>query len=307
MMNLPTIKQLRYFVALVENEHFGKAAESCFVSQSAFSVAIKELETQLGAQLVDRTNKNVTITRVGREVANHARHCLRDIEYLAEVARSNQECLSGRLNMGVIPTIAPFILPSLMPRLRESFPDLQLYLREDTTQAIYTRLMAGELDVILLALPYKLSNIETYALFKDQFLLACHKSTHFLDPKHYDFDTLPDESVLLLEDGHCLRDHALSACNLRNQETVSRFAASSLYTLVEMVDSDIGITYLTDMAKDSMLLKHTDIKTYPMGENSYREVGLAWRKGSARSEEFKMLGDVITRTHRELIKSRDKL
>lgn len=303
-MNLPTVKQLKYFVALEQKGHFGKAAESCFVSQSAFSVAIKELESHLGAQLVDRTNKNVTITRVGREVANQARHCLRDIEYLAEIARSNQESLSGRLNMGVIPTIAPFVLPSLMPRLRESFPDLQLYLREDTTQSIYARLMSGELDVILLALPYKLSNVETYTLFRDHFLLACHKETRFLDPDHYDFDTLPDESVLLLEDGHCLRDHALSACKLQNQETVSRFAASSLYTLVEMVDSDIGITYLTDMARDSMILKHTDIKTYPMGEQSYRDIGLVWRKGSARGEEFKMLGDVISKMHQELFQNR---
>lgn len=299
-MNLPTVKQLKYFVALEEKGHFGKAAESCFVSQSAFSVAIKELENHLGAQLVDRTNKNVTITRIGREVANQARHCLRDIEYLAEVARSNQELLTGRLNMGVIPTIAPFVLPSLMPRLRESFPELQLYLREDTTQSIYGRLMSGELDVVLLALPYKLSNVETYTLFRDHFLLACHKQTRFLDPNNYDFQSLPDESVLLLEDGHCLRDHALSACKLQNQETVSRFAASSLYTLVEMVDSDIGITYLTDMAKDSMILKHTDIKTYPLGEQSYRDIGLAWRKGSARGEEFEMLGDVIAKMHQEL-------
>ena len=303
-MNLPTVKQLKYFVALDEKGHFGKAAESCFVSQSAFSVAIKELESHLGAQLVDRTNKNVTITRVGREVANQARHCLRDIEYLAEVARSNDELLSGRLNMGVIPTIAPFVLPSLMPRLRESFPELQLYLREDTTQSIYARLMSGELDVILLALPYKLSNVETYTLFKDHFLLACHKNTRFLDPDHYDFDSLPDESVLLLEDGHCLRDHALSACKLQNQETVSRFAASSLYTLVEMVDSDIGITYLTDMARESMILKHTDIKTYPIGKQSYRDIGLVWRKGSARGEEFKLLGDVISKMHQELFQER---
>jgi len=303
-MNLPTVKQLRYFVALEEKEHFGKAAEACFVSQSAFSVAIKELESHLGAQLVDRTNKNVTITRIGREVANQARHCLRDIEYLAEVARSNQEMLTGRLNMGVIPTIAPFVLPSLMPRLRESFPDLQLYLREDTTQSIYGRLMSGELDVVLLALPYKLSNVETFTLFRDHFLLACHKDTRFLDPTCYDFHSLPDESVLLLEDGHCLRDHALSACKIQNQETVSRFAASSLYTLIEMVDSDIGITYLTDMAKDSMILRHTDIKTYPIGEQRYRDIGLAWRKGSARGEEFKMLGEVIATMHKELFQSR---
>jgi len=296
-MNLPTLKQLRYFVALEEHEHFGKAAESCFVSQSAFSVAIKELETQLGAQLVDRTNKNVTITRVGRDVANHARHCLRDVEYLTEIARSNQESLTGRLNLGVIPTIAPFILPSLMPRLRGAYPDLQLYLREDTTQAVYTALMGGELDVILLALPYKLSNIETCSLFKDHFLLACHKDTHFLNPKDYCFEKLPNESVLLLEDGHCLRDHALSACKLQNQETVSRFAASSLYTLIEMVDSDIGITYLTEMAKDSMILKHTDIKTYTLGKESYREIGLVWRKGSARSEEFQLLGEMIKQSH----------
>ncbi|PWQ99801.1 hydrogen peroxide-inducible genes activator [Leucothrix pacifica] len=303
-MNLPTVKQLRYFVALEEKEHFGKAAEACFVSQSAFSVAIKELESHLGAQLVDRTNKNVTITRIGREVANQARHCLRDIEYLAEVARSNQEMLTGRLNMGVIPTIAPFVLPSLMPRLRESFPDLQLYLREDTTQSIYGRLMSGELDVVLLALPYKLSNVETFTLFRDHFLLACHKDTRFLDPTCYNFHSLPDESVLLLEDGHCLRDHALSACKIQNQETVSRFAASSLYTLIEMVDSDIGITYLTDMAKDSMILRHTDIKTYPIGEQRYRDIGLAWRKGSARGEEFKMLGEVIATMHKELFQSR---
>jgi len=292
-MNQPTLKQLRYFVALDENEHFGKAADSCFVSQSAFSVAIKELEAQLGAQLVDRTNKHVTITRIGRDVANHARHCIRDVEYLTEIARSNQESLTGRLNLGVIPTIAPFVLPSLMPELRRSYPDLQLYLRENTTQSIYAALMAGELDVILLALPYKLSNVETCTLFKDHFLLACHKDTNFLDPETDRSKHLPDESVLLLEDGHCLRDHALSACQLQNQETVSRFAASSLYTLIEMVDSDIGITYLTEMAKDSIILKHTDIRTYPLGDESYREIGLAWRKGSARSEEFQLLGEVI--------------
>ena len=133
---------------------------------------------------------------------------------------------------------------------------------------------------------------------------ACHKNTRFLDPDSYDFSSLPEESVLLLEDGHCLRDHALSACHLQSQETVSSFAASSLYTLVEMVDSDIGITYLTDMARDSMILKHTDIKTYPMGEQSYRNIGLAWRKGSARGEEFKMLGDVIAKMHQELFQER---
>ena len=292
-MNLPTIKQLRYFVALEKHQHFGNAAKSCFVSQSAFSVAIKELESQLGTQLVDRTNKSVTITRMGREIANHARHCLRDLEYLAEVAHSDQQPLTGRLNLGIIPTIAPFIMPSLLPKLRSSYPDLKLYLREDTTRALHRRLIEGELDLILIALPYKLSNVEILPLYRDRFYLACHKNTDLIDPDNYSLAKLPKESVLLLEDGHCLRDHALSACKIRNQDTVSRFAASSLLTLVGMVDSDIGITYLTEMAQNSSLLNDTDINVYPLSEKSFREIGLAWRKGSAREEEFKMLGETI--------------
>jgi LysR family hydrogen peroxide-inducible transcriptional activator len=293
-MKLPTIKQLRYFIALEKHQHFGNAAKACFVSQSAFSVAIKELETHLGAQLVDRTNKSVTITRTGREIANHARLCLRDIEYLAELAHSDQKPLTGRLNLGVIPTIAPFVLPKLVPNLREQFPELKLYLREDTTQQLHNLLIEGELDLILIALPYKLSNVEIMPLYKDHFSLACHKNSKLIDPDNYSLAKLPKESVLLLEDGHCLRDHALSACKIRNQDTVSRFAASSLLTLVSMIDSDIGITYLTEMAKDSTLLANTDIKTYPLDEKSYREIGLAWRKGSAREEEFRILGKTIS-------------
>ncbi len=298
-MKLPTIKQLRYFIALEKHQHFGNAAKACFVSQSAFSVAIKELESQLGVQLVDRTNKSVTITRTGREIANHARHCLRDIEYLTELAHSNQTPLTGRLNLGVIPTIAPFVLPDLLPDLREQYPDLTLYLREDTTRNLHNLLIEGELDLILIALPYKLSNVEILPLYKDHFSLACHKNSKLINPENYSLAKLPKESVLLLEDGHCLRDHALSACKIRNQDTVSRFAASSLLTLVSMIDSDIGITYLTEMAENSALLENTDIQTYPLDEKSYREIGLAWRKGSAREEEFRILGKTIKKTHKK--------
>ncbi len=294
-MQLPTIKQLRYFVALEKHKHFGNAAKACFVSQSAFSVAIKELESHLGAQLVDRTNKSVTITRTGREIASHARLCLRDIEYLTELAHNDQQPLTGRFNLGIIPTIAPFILPDLLPELRKNFPDLKLYLREDTTRALHNLLLEGELDLILIALPFKLSNVEILPLYKDPFYLACHEDSKLLNPNDYSLSTLPKESVILLEDGHCLRDHALSACKIRNQDTVSRFAASSLLTLVNMVDSDIGITYLTKMAQNSSLLRNTHIKTYPLEKESYREIGLAWRKGSAREEEFKLLAETLTK------------
>lgn len=293
MINLPTVKQLRYFIALEQHQHFGKAAEASFVSQSAFSTAIKELEKLLDAQLVDRTNKTVTITTLGRDVANQARQCIRGIEHLTEVAASGEGALVGRLNLGIIPTIAPFMLPKIMPALRQAYPKLRLYLREDTTVNSYARLMSGELDLILIALPYKLSHIEIMPLFKDDFLLACHQHSQWINPDNYQLDTLEPESILLLEDGHCLRDHALSACKIRNQESVSQFNASSLLTLIEMVDSDLGITYLTEMAKDSNLLKNTHIKTYPLNDTSYREIGLAWRKGSAYEEEFRELGDFI--------------
>ena len=294
MQSLPTVKQLRYFIALEKYQHFGKAAEASFVSQSAFSTAIKELEKLLDTQLVDRTNKTVTITRTGKKIASQARHCIRNIELLTESAALGQGMLVGRLNLGIIPTIAPFILPKIMPALRKHYTKLRLYLREDTTLNSYAQLMSGELDLILIAFPYKLSNIETMLLFKDHFRLACHENTQWIDdPKHYSFSQLKPESILLLEDGHCLRDHALSACKIRNQDTVSRFNASSLLTLVEMVNSDIGITYLTEMAEESLLLQNTNIKTYPLDKSSYREIGLAWRKGSAHESEFRELGEFI--------------
>lgn len=292
-MKLPTVKQLYYFVALEKNQHFGKAAKECFVSQSAFSVAIKELESLLGTQLVDRTNKSVTITRTGRDIATQARLCLREIEHLTEIAFSNEKPLTGKLNLGVIPTIAPFLLPKALPVLHKSYPDLQLYLREGTTRSVHQHLMDGDLDLILIALPYKLSNVDIMPLFKDHFTLACNKHTKLLDPANYNVDNLQPESILLLEDGHCLRNHALSACDIKNQDSVSRFSASSLLTLVGMVDSDIGVTYLTEMAEGSTLLDNTDVVTYPLSDSTFREIGLAWRKGSARSDEFKLFGKAI--------------
>jgi LysR family hydrogen peroxide-inducible transcriptional activator len=296
-VNLPTVKQLRYFVALEEHEHFGKAAKACFVSQSAFSVAIKELESLLNTRLVDRTNKSVTITSIGREIAARARITLGQLEELVETAQGNQQPLTGKLKMGIIPTVAPFLLPRVLPSLRKAYPLLQLFLTEDQTQRIYDKLMDGELDLILIALPYALRNVDMLPLFKDPFRLACHKGSSLVDPEHYSIRQLPNESILLLEDGHCLRDHALDACSIRDLDQVSPFSASSLLTLVEMVDADLGITYLPELAEGTALLKNTQVKTYPLSDKSYREIGLVWRRGSARAEEFKLLGEFL-REHR---------
>jgi len=296
-MNLPTVKQLRYFVALAEQRHFGRAAAASFVSQSAFSTAIRELETLLGTRLVDRTNRQVTITTTGQGIATQARRCLQDLERLVETAQGQREPLGGELHLGVIPTIAPFLLPKALPKLRRAHPKLRLFLTEDQTERLHTKLLDGDLDVVLLALPYNLRSTEILPLYKDRFFLACRENTKLVDPQNYRLSRLDSGSVLLLEDGHCLRDHALEACRIRSADKLSRFAASSLLTLVEMVDADLGITYLPEMATGSTLIRNTKVRMYPLGDRSYRTIGLAWRKGSARAEEFRLLGDFLS-SHR---------
>lgn len=297
MIRLPTLRQLQYFLALTEHGHFGHAAAASFVSQSAFSTAIQDLETLLEAQLVDRTNRQVTITAIGQEVATQARLVIRDIESLVEIAGSSRQPLTGDLRLGVIPTIAPFLLPAMLPKLRSAFPRLRLYLIEDQTAHLHQRLLDGELDLLLLALPYEMRSVTSMPLFRDGFRLAVRQGTERVDPENYRFSRLNADSVLLLEDGHCLRDHALAACKIRNTEKVSKFAASSLLTLIEMVDADLGITFLPEMAANSALLKNTRVRTYKIGDKSYRTIGLAWRNGSAREDEFRMLGEFIANHH----------
>jgi LysR family hydrogen peroxide-inducible transcriptional activator len=296
---IPTVKQLKYLIALDDRRHFGKAAEACFISQSAFSIAIKELETTLNVQLVERSNKNVMITDIGRAVVNQARLCINDLEVLVDIAAGGQEPLSGRLKLGVIPTIAPFLLPEFISEALKHFPELKLFLREDKTAVIVEQLLEGKLDLILIALPYQLKNVTVMPLFKDPFLLACRKDSKWLEvtKKRPDFDSLPDESILLLEDGHCLRDHALAACHIHDSDQISRFAATSLQTLLQMVVADIGITFVPAMAQLSVIRENSDIELHPMPEQSYREIGIAWRKESSRSEEFTLLGRLLQGLH----------
>lgn len=293
MIKYPTIRQLRYFVALCEEGHFGRAAARSFVSQSAFSTAIQDLESLLGAQLVDRTRRQVTITSIGQDIEVQARLCLRDMESLVEIAGKQQRPLTGPLRLGVIPTIAPFLLPGLLPGLRRKFSGLKLFLVEDQTEDLHTRLLDGDIDLMLLALPYDLRSTETMSLFRDKFCLAIREGSSITNPENYRFNRLQSDSILLLEDGHCLRDHALDACRIRDTEKVSRFAASSLLTLIEMIDADLGISFLPEMARGSTLLRNTRVRMHKLPDRSYREIGLAWRKGSGRAEEFRILGDYV--------------
>jgi LysR family transcriptional regulator, hydrogen peroxide-inducible genes activator len=293
-VNLPSPKQLRYFLALVDEAHFGRAAAKCFVSQSAFSVAVKELETLLGVRLVDRTNRQVTITAMGQEFARQARDCLQSLETLVERAQGEREPLVGELRLGVIPTVAPFLLPRVLPKLRRAYPKLRLYLVEDQTERLHARLASGEIDLALLALPYELRGMEVLPLFKDQFRLACREGSALVKPGANRMAQLDPGSVLLLEDGHCLRDHALDMCRLQGSGLLNRFAAGSVLTLIEMVDADLGVSFLPEMAEGSSLLRNTRVRLLGLDNKSFRTIGLAWRKGSARSEEFIKLGEFFT-------------
>ena len=294
MASLPTIKQLRYLVALEKHQHFGKAADACFVSQSAFSVAIRELESALNVKLVDRTNRSVTFTALGRQITSQARLCLFDLEGLIDIANEQRDPLSGELRLGAIPTIAPFMLPKILPGIHKAFPKLDLYLREDQSQSLYNELVNGGLDVILIALPYELKNVKTMPLFDDPFLLAAHKKTQLLDdPVNFKTNQLKSGELLMLEEGHCLREQILSALKLRSTDKLNRFSATSLHTLIQMVDSDLGVSFIPQMALDSSLLKGSRISVYPMSKTYTREIALAWRASSARGEEFSQLGKLM--------------
>lgn len=291
MQKLPSVRQLQYFVALDELEHFGQAAQASFVSQSAFSTAIQELESTLGVQLVERTNRKVTINTVGREVAAQARLCLRDLQDMGRLARERGAPLAGKLVLGVIPTIGPFLLPPLLKKLRRSFPKLQLYLKEQRSEELLAGLQAGNIDLLLMALPYPMKNVEQQVLFRDGFLLACRKGTKLVDPAHFTINRLNPESVLLLEDGNCLREHAVSACRISELDKVNRFAAASLHSLLEMVEGDLGVTFVPEMARGSALLKGTNIATYPVKSGGHRDIALIWRKGSSHGDSYRILGD----------------
>ena len=290
---LPTLKQLQYLVALHEHGHFGNAAEASFVTQSTLSAGLRELESLLGLTLVERTRRVVRFTPVGDRIAAQARRVLAEAETLADLARAAGKPLSGELRMGVIPTIAPFLLPRLLPRLRGDWPDLKLYLREEVSGAACESLARGRLDCVLLALPYRCGDVETVELFEDRLYVALPEDeTIGLSPMSAaDID---EGRLLLLEDGHCLKDHALAACNRPEIASEAAMLGTSLHTLVQMVDNGLGLTLLPQMAIDAGILNGTHVVTRPLAaERPSRRIALAWRKGSPRAAEFRLLADAL--------------
>ena len=282
----PTLRQLNYLRALYRDLHFKHAAHSCSISQAAFSTSIINLEQALGANLIDRTNKQVVFTALGKMVIEQADIVLQEVKKLQEIADNNSTLFLSHLRMGVIPTIAPFMLPKVLTKIREKWPKMHIAIHEDLTVNLHEALLNGELDLLLLALPFSLKGVETLALFRDHFKIAYHKNTSFFSPPDYLESMLPDGSILLLKDGHCLRNHALSACNVENADKVSSYKVTSMHTLVQMIQSDLGVSFIPDLAIRAGILKHTSVKTLDMPAYAFREIGFVWRKGTRQGEEF---------------------
>jgi len=290
----PTVKQLKYLCAVAEHRHFSKAAEACHVTQSTLSAAIQELESQLGVVLFERNRKTVLITPLGQRLLNQARIILGNVEDFVGLARAHEESLSGEIRLGVIPTIGPFLLPAILSDLRRNYDKLKLYLKEDLSAQLAQQLQQGQLDLIILAFPYALSDVETVSLFKDEFLV-CLPPGHQLEKfKKIKQRQLRGESLLLLEEGHCLRDHALEACKLGSADTDLVYQGTSLHTLVQMVANGLGITLLPNISIQADILGDTHLQLrHFSNENVSREIGMAWRKSDPRREDYLLLADFV--------------
>lgn len=290
-----TLKQLRYFDALARELHFGRAAEACAVTQPALSMQINDLEQSLGVVLVERTRSGVQLTAKGAEIAARCKRILGDVRDLVAYAQHSSRLLAGTLRLGVIPSVAPYLLPPLLPLLRDAYPDLELHVRETQTQLLTGELLEGKLDVLLLALPVKSPELTNLALFKDKFLLALPKRRKLSGGVRATKELVEQERLLLLEEGHCLRDQALTYCSLQQVDAVNTFGASSLATIVEMVSAGFGITLLPEMSigieergRDIALVRFVE-------PEPARTIGLVWRSTSPRTKDFEELGRLVTK------------
>lgn len=296
----PTIKQLQYLVALRQHGHFGRAADACYVTQSTLSAGLRELETLLGVTLVERTRRVVRFTALGDKIADKAIGVIREAEELTEMARADGQPLHGELRMGVIPTIAPFLLPAMLPRLRAEWPSLKLYLREESSQAACEALHRGQSDCVLLALPYSCGEVDSALLFEDRLFLAFPRN-EATGAGPVRADAIDENRLLLLEDGHCLKDHALSACNRPEIRANAAMMGTSLHTLVQMVDNGLGVTFVPAMAIDAGILEGTGVEARPLhSDHDYRRIALIWRKSSPRESEFQLLAGALRRIMEEI-------
>lgn len=291
MQPLPTIRQMHYFAALAEHRSFSRAAKACNISQSTLSAAIRAFEEALEATLVDRSGRLAGLTEAGEAVLARVRAILADVEGLARVARPDAAPLSGRLRLGVIPSIAPYLLPQALPAIRAHHPQLRLYLREELTRVLVEELREGRLDVILIAFPYRIDGVETEIIGTDGFLFAASRSHRLARRSRVLPSDFAGEPLLLLDDGHCLRDHVLAMTRSERTEG-DDVRATSLTTLVQMADNGLGVTLLPEIAVQAGVTQGTGLVVVPVDDpRANRAIGLAWRRHHPRASEFRLLAD----------------
>lgn len=293
MSKLISLKQLHYLVTLYDYQHFGRAATACFISQSTLSAAITSLEETLDAQLLERDHKTFLFTPLGEEIVRRSRLIIEQSNDLVDYARNQGKVMQGKFYLGVIPTIAPFILSELQNLCRKVYPDLTLFIREDTTDNVLKYLGEGKLDLVILAFPYPTQDMQTQILCKDPFKLVLPKMW-----LHKGFDKeigrLPENSIFLLEKEHCLTGHALQACQLKESKKINHFFATSLHTLIQMVSHQPGITFLPNLAINSGILTGTDLVAVSLKtDHAYREIGVAWRSTSHKTQNYALLTELI--------------
>ena len=287
---LPSLTQLRHLAAVAEHRHFGRAAEACFVTQSSLSASIKELETLLGKVLIERTRRLVMVTPLGETVAARGLRMLTQAEDIVDLVRASAAPLSGALRLGVIPTIAPFLLPRVLPAIQTAHPELKLYLREDTTARLIDGLGKGDLDLLLIAFPFDVGGLETLVFADDPFWVAFARDAEYGTKERLTVADLKGGEMILLEEGHCLRDHVLGAGTGQRRPAPAHFGATSVMTLVQMVDNGLGLTLLPKMALDAGITRGTRVEVRPFeGTRASRQIGFAWRPSSPRKDEFTLL------------------
>jgi len=293
-MHLPTLRQLQFLTALADHGSFSRAAEACLVAQPTLSAAIKEIETLLGATLVERSARSSKLTSAGEIAVERARRILAETEDLVTTARGAGAPLTGPFRLGAIPTIAPFILPAALKRLRKAYPDLKLYLCEDKTADLLDALRSRTLDAAIIALPWDTPGVDTQSLASDAFMLACPKGHRLETKAGLSPEDMIGENILLLEEGHCMRGHALAVCALPGIARQDDLSATSLQTMVQMVAGGLGISLIPKIAADAGIATGTGVNVVAFAGNvPGRDIGIAWRSGSSRQSEARLIGEII--------------
>ncbi len=289
-----SLKQLNYALAVEKTMHFKQAAELCSVSQSALSTAIHELEKQLGIQVFERDNKKVLVTPLGKQILEKAQQIMLEVDDLYQVARSQKDPLSYPMTIGVIPTIGPYFLPKVLPELRKRYPEFQLKIVEEQSHVLTEMVRSGEIDTAILALPYAMEGLLAFEFWQEDFYWVAHKEEDHAAQEEITSDELEQARLMLLKDGHCLKDHALAACKLSSPETDQSFGSTSLYTLIQMVAGRIGTTLVPQMALDQLVSGSSELKAVHLNEpGPHRKIALIIRPNYAGLNNIELLMDLF--------------